>query len=129
MNREAQATKQALMPTTAKTCALRGAKLFVVWLKRLSGELSREPWLLVSFGFGDMPSVWNIGRLVVKPLFSLFQLLHHSLEECGQVILRPYALLVLVAGGCGLASRRCLTAFGMMQCQRVHADYSVYNSA
>jgi hypothetical protein len=86
MNREAQATKQALMPTTAKTWALRGAKLFVrgaklfvVWLKRLSGELSREPWLLVSFGFGDIPSVWVIGRLIVKSLFSLFKLLHHSL--------------------------------------------------
>src|SRR5215203_4532515 len=80
MNREAQATKQALMPTTAKTGALRGAKLFVVLLRRLSGE----PWLLVLFGFCDIPLVWNIGGLVVKPLFSLFQLLHYPLEECGR---------------------------------------------
>src|ERR687897_3018187 len=79
MNREAQATKQAPMPTIAKTGALRGAKLCVVLLKRLS----RKRWLVVSFGFCDIPLVWNIGRLVVKPLFSLFQLLHYPLEECG----------------------------------------------
>src|SRR5215216_4557699 len=112
MNREAQATKQALMPTIAKTWALRGAKLCVVLLRRLS----RKRWLLVSFGFCDIPLVWNIGRLVVKPLCSLFQLLHYPLEDCGQVISRPYAL-PLVAGGCGLASRKCSTGFGMMQCQ------------
>src|SRR5919106_4331691 len=79
MNREAQATKQAPMPTIAKTWALRGAKLCVVLLRRLS----RESWLVASFGFCDIPLVWNIGRLVVKPLCSLFQLLHYPLEACG----------------------------------------------
>src|ERR671921_2104229 len=80
MNREAQATKQAQMPTIAKTWALRRAKLCVVLLRRLSGE----PWLVASFGFCDIPLVWNIGRLVVKPLFSLFQLLHYPLADCGR---------------------------------------------
>src|ERR687884_177095 len=79
MNREAQATKQAPMPTIAKTWALRGANLWVVLLRRLS----RKRWLVASFGFCDIPLVWNIGRLVVKPLCSLFQLLHYPLEDCG----------------------------------------------
>src|ERR671921_1266062 len=81
MNREAQATKQAPMPTIAKTWALRGAKLCVVLLRRLS----RKSWLVASFGFCDISLVWNIGRLVVKPLCSLFQLLHYPLEACGAI--------------------------------------------
>src|SRR5919107_5204277 len=80
MNREAQATKQAPMPTIAKTWALRGAKLCVVLLRRLS----RKSWLVASFGFCDISLVWNIGRLVVKPLCSLFQPLHYPLEACGR---------------------------------------------
>src|SRR5215216_1103282 len=80
MNREAQATKQALMPTIAKTWALRRGKLCVVLLRRLL----RKSWLVASFGFCDIPLVWNIGGSVVKPLFSLFQLLHYPLEECGR---------------------------------------------
>ena len=39
---------------------------------------------MASFGFCDIPLVWNIGGLVVKPLCSLFQLLHYPLEECGR---------------------------------------------
>src|SRR5215212_524948 len=80
MNREAQTTKQAPMPTIAKTWALRRAKLCVVLLRRLS----RKRWLVASFGFCDIPLVWNIGGSVVKPLCSLFQLLHYPLEECGR---------------------------------------------
>src|SRR5919112_2386282 len=80
MNREAQATKQAPMPTIAKTWALRRAKLCVVLLRRLS----RKSWLVASFGFCDIPLVWNKGGSVVKPLCSLFQLLHYPLEACGR---------------------------------------------
>jgi hypothetical protein len=117
MNREAQATKQAPMPTTAKTGALRGAKLCVVLLKRLS----REPWLVVSFGFCDIPLVWNIGRLVVKSLFSLFQLLHYPLEECGHRYCEtPRATTATTTSWwMRLGFAEGFNRFGMMQCQRV----------
>src|SRR5215211_1611439 len=38
-------------------------------------------------------------------------------------------LLPLLAGGCGLPSRKCPTGFGMMQCQRIFPPNSILGNS
>src|ERR687890_1522507 len=91
MNKEAQTTKQAPMPTVAKAYELRDAHhLFVVLLKRPFVK----PGSRAFFGSSDISSVWNKGRLAAKTFFCLLK--PHYLEERGQAI-RTLNALPLVA--------------------------------